>query len=81
MRINLLHDERFSVPTRMTLFGLMHNEFKYNESGYVVDYKSRLQNRKPKLSRAKKEIEAMNGTLTFAPRGNNHIEVHFFIPL
>jgi hypothetical protein len=81
MRTDLLYDERFSVSTRITLFGLMHNEFKYNQSSYVVDYRARLENRKPKLSKAKKEVEAIDGLLTFAPRGNKHIEVHFFIPL
>lgn len=79
MITDLLLDTRLSSSSQIALYGLVHNEFTHGDKGRVVHLLSRLAPRKPRLGKAKKEVEAMGGYLSFIPRGK-YVEVHYFLP-
>lgn len=79
MITDLLQDNRLSPSSQIVLYGLVHNAFSHGDKGRVVHLLSRLAPRKPRLGKAKKEVEAMGGFLLFTPRGK-YVEVHYFLP-
>jgi hypothetical protein len=80
VKTDILLDSRLSNSTCVTLYGILHNGFTHGDKGSMVCSRKRLTLIKSKLVKAKKEVEAIGGELTFCPRGKQYIDVHFYIP-